>query len=224
MLSYHIITIFPEIFESFLKTSLIAKALTKKAININLIQLRDFAKPPHFQVDDLPFGGGAGMLLKPEPLAEAIKSIKLNNQNAKVIYLTPSGVPFKQKIAEEIIDHDNLIIICGRYEGIDQRIIDLYVDYEISLCDAVLMGGEIPAMALIESSARLLPGVLGNEQSLAQESFANLKLEGPQYTRPADFEGNHVPEILLSGNHANIEKWRREMSIIKTKKNRPDLL
>lgn len=211
--SIHIITIFPELFSTFINTSLISKAIDNNIISINCIDLKDFGIGPHNQIDDIPYGGGGGMLLKPEPLEAAILQIKNNNPNAIVIYLTPTGKPFTQKMANEISTIEEIIFICGRYEGIDQRIRDLYVDIEISIGDYVLMGGEIPAMAIIEAGVRLIPKVLGNDNSIINESFSDGKtLEAPHYTRPQVFNDIEVPKVLLSGNHSKIEEWRKNNS------------
>ena len=224
---YHVLTLFPDIFEGFLRTSLIHKAMSRGLIEIRLVNIRDFAKPPHFSVDDTPFGGGAGMIMKPEPLAEAIGFAKRVAPDAQVVLLSPAGERFSQQKAQEFSALHSLILVCGRYEGVDQRIIDAYVDQEISIGDYVLMGGEIPAMVLLEASIRLVDRVIGNPDSLQTESFshpARTLLEGPQYTKPADFQGMRVPDILLSGNHAEIAKWRTNEAIKKTQRLRPDLL
>ncbi len=224
-----IITIFPDIFTSYLQTSLLAKAIERGTLSITCTNLRDFAEPPHFKVDDEIYGGGAGMLMKPEPLAKAIKAAKTKLPDARVIYLSPGGTPFAQKIARDLQSAPALILLCGRYEGIDQRIIDQYVDLELSIGDYILMGGEVAAMVVIEAVSRLLTDVVGNAGSLQQESFelehaGSLLLEGPQYTRPPEFEGQTVPAILLSGDHAKISAWQKEQALIKTKKIRPDLI
>ncbi len=224
---FTVLTIFPEIFDGFTRTSLIEKALAKKFIEIDIVNIRDFSSAPHHKVDDEPYGGGAGMVLSPEPLAKAIEYAKKKNPNSKVILMTPSGKSFKQEIAENLAEKSqSLIIICGRYEGIDQRIIDIYVDEEYSIGDYVLMGGEIPAMAVIEAISRLKNNVLGNSESVVNESFSgtNKILEAPQYTRPRSFNNKEVPEILCSGNHKAIEKWREEKALEKTKLNRPELI
>lgn len=211
----YIVTLFPEIFESFLNTSLVKKAISEKLVNINLINLRDYGLGKQSQVDDVIYGGGAGMLIRPEPLAAAIEEVKEKIPNLKIIYLTPKGKTFNQTVAKEFSKTENILFICGRYEGIDQRIIDLYVDREISLGNFVTMGGEVPAMSVIEASIRLIPGVLGNPKSLEHESFAdekNVSLEAPHYTRPEEFMGKKVPEVLLSGDHKKIKEWRDKNS------------
>lgn len=223
-----ILTIFPEIFEGFLKASLIAKAIERGLLSISTTQIRDFADPPHYHVDDTPYGGGAGMVMRPEPLSRAIEAAKLRLPTAKVILLSASGEIFTQAKASDLSKLSELILICGRYEGVDQRAIDLHVDREICIGDYVLMGGEVPAMVLIEACVRLVPEVLGNSASTVEESFSSNKakpqLEAPHYTRPAEFRGAKVPEVLLSGNHAQIEKWRSEKGLEATRLRRPDLL
>ena len=221
-----ILTIFPELFNSFLGCSLIKKAIDKDLLEVGCINIRDFSEPPHFKVDDEPFGGGAGMLLKPEPLTLAIRASKLRLPNAKVVLLSAAGKLFHQKVASELSQLSELILVCGRYEGVDQRVIDREIDLEISMGDYVVMGGEVPAMLMIEAITRLKPQIIGNEDSLTSESFhedQNL-LEAPQYTRPADFKGAKVPAELLSGDHEKIKKWRRLAAEERTKKNRPDLI
>ena len=223
-----ILTIFPEIFESFLAASLIGKAQQRGLLNIKLTQIRDFADAPHFHVDDTPYGGGAGMVMRPEPLARAIEDAKTRLPKALVIVFSASGELLTQRKVEKFASQAELILVCGRYEGVDQRIIDLYVDQQICIGDYVLMGGEAPAMALIEACARLVPGVLGNEESLHNESFGTRAdappLEAPHYTRPAEFKGLKVPEVLLSGNHADIARWRKERGMEAARERRPDLL
>ncbi len=219
-MKFDVLTLFPEMFES-LKQSIIGKAQEKGLIYINLINIRDFSKDKHKKVDDTPYGGGAGMVMIPDIVYDAYKSVKTNN--AKVIYMSPQGKKLDQKKVEELSKQNHLIILCGHYEGIDQRVLDKIVDEEISIGDYVLTGGEIPAMVLIDSVSRYVEGVLKKE-SIKEESFSNGLLEYPQYTRPEIFEGERVPEVLLSGNHQNIEKWRKEKSLEITKSKRPDLL
>ncbi len=220
---FDVLTLFPEMFEP-VKTSILGKAIDKKLIEINLINFRDFSTDKQKHVDDYPYGGGAGMVLKPEPIYDAYKSIvdKLEYK-PKVIYLSPQGKVFNQKIARNLSNENHIILLCGHYEGVDQRVIDEIVDEEISIGDYVLTGGELPAMVMIDAISRNISGVLSNE-SLKDESFSNTYLEYPQYTRPEIFMGRKVPEILMSGHHANIEKWRREQAIEITKKKRPDLI
>lgn len=222
-----IITLFPELFANFLETSLVLKARQKKLFSASVVQLRDFADLPHRQVDDTPYGGGPGMVMKPEPIFKAISASKSNLPNAKVIFPTPSGRPFSNEFAREISKERELIFLCGRYEGVDQRVIDNLVDYEITIGDYILMGGELPTMVIIESILRFIPGVLGNANSLDQESFQSIDneilLEAPQYTKPQSLQGMEVPEILLSGDHKRIANWRLKQSKIRTKKFRSDL-
>ena len=218
-MNFDVLTLFPEMFKS-LDMSIIGKAREKNLINVNLINIRDFSKDKHKKVDDTPYGGGAGMVIKPDVVYDAYKSI--NKDKAKVIYMSPQGKKLNQKMVCKLAKEENLIILCGHYEGIDQRVIDKIVDEEISIGDFVLTGGEIPAMCLIDAVSRYKEGVLAKE-SIEEESFANGMLEYPQYTRPEVFEGMKVPEVLLSGHHENIEKWRKEESIRITNLKRPDL-
>lgn len=219
-MKFDVLTLFPEMFEP-LNSSIIGRAKEKNLIEINLINIRDFSKDKHKKVDDTPYGGGAGMVMMPDVVYDAYKSVE--DKNAKVIYMSPQGKKLTQKKVEELAKQEHLIILCGHYEGIDQRVIDKIVDEEISIGDYVLTGGEIPAMVLIDSVSRYNSGVIA-EESIEEESFANGLLEYPQYTRPEVFEGVKVPEVLLSGHHANIEKWRKEKALEITKLKRPDLL
>lgn len=219
-MKFDVLTLFPEMFEP-LNSSIIGRAKEKNLIEINLINIRDFSKDKHKKVDDTPYGGGAGMVMMPDVVYDAYKSVE--DINAKVIYMSPQGKKLTQKKVEELAKQEHLIILCGHYEGIDQRVIDKIVDEEISIGDYVLTGGEIPAMVLIDSVSRYNSGVIA-EESREEESFANGLLEYPQYTRPEVFEGVKVPEVLLSGHHANIEKWRKEKTLEITAKKRPDLL
>ena len=209
-IKFDCLTLFPEMFDS-LKQSIIGRAIENENIEINLVNIRDFSKDKHKKVDDTPYGGGAGMVMKADVVYDAYKSLKTDD--AKVIYMSPQGKTLNQKKVEELSKQEHLIILCGHYEGIDQRVIDKIVDEEISIGDYVLTGGEIPAMVLIDSVSRY-----------AEESFANGLLEYPQYTRPEVFEGEKVPSVLLSGNHQNIAKWRKEEALRITKIKRPDLL
>ena len=223
MMRFDVLTLFPEIFE-ILKSSIIGRAIQNNKIELNLINFRDFSKDKARHVDDTPYGGGAGMVLKPEPIYDAYKSIIENlDYKPKVIYLTPQGKVFNQDKAKELSKENHLILLCGHYEGIDQRVLDEIVDEEISIGDYVLTGGELPAMVLIDAVSRNISGVL-NDESIKDESFNDGLLEYPQYTRPEEFLGKRVPEVLLSGHHANIEKWRRKKSEEITKNKRPDLL
>ena len=219
-MNFDVLTLFPEMFDS-LKSSIIGRAQEKNLININLINIRDFSKDKHKKVDDTPYGGGAGMIMKPDVVYDAYDSIQ--DKNAKVIYMSPQGQKLTQKKVCELANEKHLIILCGHYEGIDQRVIDEIVDEEISIGDYVLTGGELPAMVLIDAVSRYADGVITKE-STVEESFTNGLLEYPQYTRPEVFRGVRVPEILLSGHHENIEKWRKEKSLEITKLKRPDLL
>ena len=220
-MKFDVLTLFPEMFDA-VKTSIIGRAIAGNKIELNLINIRDFSKEKHKKVDDTPYGGGAGMVIKPDVVYDAYMSLE-NKKNAKVIYLSPQGRVLNQKIIEELSKKEHLILLCGHYEGIDQRVIDEIVDEEISIGDYVLTGGEIPAMVLIDSVSRYIDGVLKNE-SIKEESFSNGLLEYPQYTRPEVFKGKKVPEVLLSGHHENIQKWREEQSILNTKTKRKDLL
>ena len=219
-MKFDVLTLFPEMFEA-VKQSILGKAIEKGLININLVNIRDFSKNKHKKVDDTPYGGGAGMVIRPDVVYDAYKSVY--DENAKVVYLTPQGKTLNQKMVEDLSKEKHLILLCGHYEGIDQRVIDKIVDEEISIGDYVLTGGEIPAMVLIDSVSRYVEGVLSQE-SIKEESFSNSLLEYPQYTRPEIFEGEKVPEVLLSGHHGNIDNWRKEQSIKITKQKRPDLL
>ena len=204
-----------------LNESIIGRAVEKEQININLVNIRDFSTNKHKKVDDTPYGGGAGMVMMPDVVYDAYKS--LNSKDAKVIYMSPQGQKLNQKKVVELSKEKHIILLCGHYEGIDQRVIDEIVDEEISIGDYVLTGGELPAMIVIDSVSRYIEGVL-KDDSTKEESFSEGLLEYPQYTRPEVFNGKQVPEVLLSGHHENIDKWRREQSLINTKKKRPDLL
>lgn len=216
-----VLTLFPEMF-SAIKESIIGRAINNKLIDLNLINIRDFSKDKHKHVDDTPYGGGAGMIMKADVVYNAYNYIE-DKEKAKVIYLTPKGKTLNQQIVKNLSKEKHLILLCGHYEGIDQRVLDKIVDEEISVGDYVLTGGELPAMILIDSVSRYVKGVL-SEGSTDEESFSNNLLEYPQYTRPLEFEGEKVPEVLISGNHQEIEKWRQEQSLIETFKKRKDLL
>ena len=219
-MKFDVLTLFPEMFEP-LKQSIIKRAVEKNLIDINLINIRDFSEDKHNKVDDTPYGGGAGMLMKPDVVDRAYNSIK--SENAKVIYLTPQGKTLNQRIVRDLSKQEHLILLCGHYEGIDQRVLDKIVDEEISIGDYVLTGGELPAMVLIDSVSRYVDGVLSDE-STDEESFSNGLLEYPQYTRPEIFDNVKVPDVLISGHHENIRKWRRERSLENTFKKRPEML
>ncbi len=222
-MEFDIITIFPEYFESPLNVGAIKKAREKGLIKINLINLRDFAQDKHRMVDDRPFGGGEGMVFKPEPLYRAISFLR-DKGRPYIIYLSPQGRLLNQEIVQELYQKKHLALICGRYEGIDERIREHFIDDEISIGDYVVFGGEVAALVVIEAVSRLVSGVVGKRDSVEKESFSQGLLKYPQYTRPRDFMGYKVPEVLLSGDHAAIAKWRRQKSLEVTFKRRPDLL
>jgi tRNA (guanine37-N1)-methyltransferase len=217
-----VLTLFPAMFAGPLDESIVKRAREAKLLDLKIHNLRDWTHDRHKTVDDKPFGGGPGMLLKVEPLFEAIES--LQREKTKVILLSPSGRKFSQEIARELSQEKDLLLVCGSYEGFDERVREALADDELSIGDYVLTNGALPAMVVIDAVARLLPGVLGDDESSHDESFSAGLLEYPQYTRPAEFRGMKVPEVLLSGNHAEIEKWRREQAKLRTEKRRPDLL
>ncbi|WP_077367412.1 tRNA (guanosine(37)-N1)-methyltransferase TrmD [Anaerosalibacter sp. Marseille-P3206] len=217
-----VLTLFPEIFEYIFGWSIIGRAIKDEILDLDCINIRDFSKDKHKRVDDYPFGGGPGMVMKPEPIYDSIQSIK--KDNSKVIYLSPKGKVYNQKLANRLSKEEHLILLCGHYEGIDNRIIENYVDEVISIGDFVLTGGEIPAMVLIDSIVRLIPGVLSSEDSYMEESHYDGLLEYPQYTRPREFRGHLVPPILLSGDHKKIEEWKKYESLKNTYLNRKELL
>jgi tRNA (guanine37-N1)-methyltransferase len=222
---FDIITLFPELISGYFKDSLIKRALDKNILQIEMHQLRDFATDKHHQVDDSPFGGGAGMLLKPDVLGGAMDHVlSLHTQKPLVVYLSPQGEKLSNVVAKELSKAENIVLVCGRYEGVDHRFIELYVDREISIGDYVLSGGELAAAVVIDAVSRFIPGVVGREDSVLNDTFENSTLKYPQYTRPRVYKGFEVPEVLMSGNHADIEKWRKEQSIKVTKKKRGDLL
>lgn len=221
-MNFYVLTLFPEMIEKSLDCSIIGRAQKESIINIEYINIRDFSENKQKQVDDYPYGGGAGMLMQPQPIFSAYNSIA--KENMRVIYLTPQGQVFNQKKAFELSKEKDIALICGHYEGIDERVIEEIVTDEISIGDFVLTGGEFAALSVIDAVSRLVPGVLGKQESFENESFTDGLLEYPQYTRPPVFMGKQVPEILLSGHHKNIDKWRREQAIIRTFKKRPDLL
>jgi len=218
-----ILTLFPEMFPGPFGASIIKRAVDGGLVSLNIYNIRDYTHDKHHTVDDYAYGGGAGMILKPEPVFEAVESVK-EEDTCPVVLLTPQGRPFSQPVAQELSAHSRLILICGRYEGVDERVREHLVSDEISIGDYVLSGGELAAMVVVEAVVRLLPGVLGSEESLAEDSHTGGLLEYPQYTRPPVFRGWSVPEVLLSGNHAQIAKWRREQAIRRTKERRPELL
>lgn len=222
---FHIMTLFPDIFNSYMNESIMKRAVDKGSIEVYIYNIRDFSNNKHKKVDDYPFGGGAGMLMTPQPIYDAYTHIVNTHdiKNPRVIYLTPKGKVHSQEIAQEMSVCDDVILLCGHYEGIDQRIIDLIVTDEISIGDYVLTGGELPALILIDSISRLIPGVLSQNESFEEESFKDNLLEYPHYTRPREFMGMKVPDVLLSGNHKKIEQWRYDESVKVTKERRPDL-
>lgn len=216
-----VLTLFPEMFTP-LKTSIIGRAVNSGKLEINVIDIRDYTLDKHRKCDDTPFGGGAGMVMMAQPIASAIEAVD-KDHTAKRIYLSPKGRTFNQSVVMEYSKCEHILLLCGHYEGVDQRVIDLFIDEELSIGDFVLTGGEIPAMAVVDAVARYVDGVINND-SLTQESFASGMLEYPQYTRPQEFMGQKVPEVLLNGNHAKINEWREKKSLEITRKNRPDLL
>lgn len=221
---FDIITIFPEIFSSVFDFGIVRRAVEAKLIEINIHDLRDYTHDRHRQVDDRPFGGGAGMVMKPEPLFRAVESVTSDSPDASVALLSPQGRLFDQNLAREYSLKPRVVLICGRYEGVDQRVVERLITDEVSIGDFVLSGGEIPAMVVVDAVTRLIPGALGCEQSAERESFVGGLLDYPQYTRPAEYRGMKVPEVLLSGNHAEIERWRWRKSIEQTLRRRPDLI
>lgn len=222
----HVMTLFPDIFKAYIGESMMKKAVENSILEVELYNIRDFSENKHKKVDDYPFGGGAGMVMTPQPIFSTYEYIveKYGLENPRVIYLSPKGKVFNQKIAKSLSLENDIIFLCGHYEGVDQRIIDLIVTDEISIGDYVLTGGELPALVMIDSIARLVPGVLNRSESHEDESFENHLLEYPQYTRPRSFNGLEVPEVLLSGNHKKIDEWRSEESQKITLERRPDLI
>lgn len=224
-MNYYVLTLFPDMIYNGLNHSIIKRAIDTNKIKINCIDIRDFSDNKHNKVDDYAYGGGAGMVIKPEPVYKSYLSIKDKvKKDTKVVYMTPQGKVFNQDMAYELSKEEDLIILCGHYEGIDERVIEEIVTDEISIGDFVLTGGELPAMMLIDAISRLIPNVLGKEESFINESFNNNLLEYPNYTRPYIFNEKKVPDILLSGNHKKIEQWKKEQSLIRTYEKRPDIL
>ncbi len=220
-----VLTLFPEMITQTLSHSMIGRAQAGDLMTINPINIRDYSENKHLQVDDYPYGGGAGMVMQPGPIYRAYKDLTKKSQGkARVLYMTPHGKPFTQADAQVLSTEEELIFLCGHYEGIDQRVIDEIVTDEYSLGDYILTGGELPAMVMIDSICRLIPGVLGKQESFEEESFSYSLLEHPHYTRPVEFNERKVPDVLLSGHHGKIEEWRREQSLITTYNKRPDLL
>ena len=224
-MKFHILTLFPDMVMDGLKTSITGRAMDKGAISVQAIDIRDYSKDKHRHVDDTPYGGGAGMVIQPGPVCDAYNDLCSRiGKRPRVIYMTPQGRVFDQKIAQELAGEEELVFLCGHYEGIDDRVLDEIVTDYLSIGDYVLTGGELPAMVMIDSISRLVPGVLNNEVSAEVESFHDNLLEYPQYTRPEVYEGLPVPPVLLTGHHKKIEEWRRQQSIIRTLERRPDLL
>ena len=224
-MNFHILTLFPEMVMGGLNTSITGRAIEKGLISVDAINIRDYSKDKHHHVDDAPYGGGAGMVMQPEPIYDAYEDlVSRTGKRPRVIYLTPQGQVFNQKIAEELAKEEDLVFLCGHYEGIDERALELVVTDYLSIGDYVLTGGELPAMVMIDCISRLVPGVLNNDVSAEFESFHDNLLEYPQYTRPVVFMDKAVPEVLLTGHHKNIETWRRQKSIERTLERRPDLL
>lgn len=224
-MNYHVLTLFPEMIENGMNTSITGRAITKGLLSLEAINIRDFAFNKHQKVDDYPYGGGAGMLMQAEPVYLSYESIAERiGRKPRVIFLTPQGKTFNQDMAKEFALEEDLVFLCGHYEGIDERVLEEIVTDYVSIGDYVLTGGELPAMVMMDSISRMVPGVLNNQESGETESFSGNLLEYPQYSRPKEWHGKKVPEVLLSGHHANVDKWRREQSIIRTAKWRPDLL
>jgi len=233
-LQFDILTLFPQLFDSPFSHSILKRAKEAGLISIRLTDIRNFTQDKHRRADDIPYGGGPGMVMKPEPIVAAIESVSETGKQARRIYFSPQGRPLQQKHLAEYLKYDQLILLCGRYEGVDERAIELVIDEEVSIGDYILTGGEFAAMVFVDALSRLVPGVLGEEESLKNESFASPfekgeqvgspLLEYPQYTRPPEFRGLKVPNILLSGDHAKIEEWRRAQALERTRRKRPDLL
>ena len=224
-MNFHVLTLFPEMIEQGMHTSIIGRAITGGYLSINAVNIRDYAFNKHQKVDDYPYGGGAGMLMQAEPVYLAYESVQEKlGYKPRVVYLTPQGRVFHQTMAREMAQEKDLVFLCGHYEGIDERVLDEIVTDYVSIGDYVLTGGELPAMVMMDSISRMVPGVLSNQESGETESFAGNLLEYPQYSRPEEWHGQKVPPVLLSGHHANIEAWRREQSVLRTAKRRPDLL
>lgn len=224
-MNFHVLTLFPEMIQQGMNTSIIGRAITGGYLSVETINIRDYAFNKHQKVDDYPYGGGAGMLMQAEPVYLAYQSIEEKiGYRPRVVYLTPQGSVFNQTMAKDFAKEKDLVFLCGHYEGIDERVLEEVVTDLVSIGDYVLTGGELPAMVMMDSISRMVPGVLSNQESGETESFAENLLEYPQYSRPEEWHGKKVPPVLLSGHHANIEAWRREQSILRTAKNRPDLL
>ena len=223
-MNINVLTLFPEIIENYFNHSIGARAVKNGHFDIDVLNIRDFSKDKHSKVDDTPFGGGAGMLMMCQPLFDSVEFVKQKHPETKVIYLSPKGKMLDNKLAREMSGYDSLTFVCGHYEGVDQRFIDQMVDFELSIGDYVLTGGELAALISIDAVMRFIPGVLGAEDVHQEESFEDLLLEYPQYTRPADYKGLKAPEVLTSGHHAKIKKWQREKQLEETLQKRPDML
>ncbi|MDO5402049.1 MAG: tRNA (guanosine(37)-N1)-methyltransferase TrmD [Eubacteriales bacterium] len=220
---FHVLTLFPQILDG-LNTSITGRALDKGVLSVNAVNIRDFTNSKHLKVDDYPYGGGAGLVMQAQPVCDAYDSIiESIGKKPRVVYMTPQGHTFNQKMAQDFAKEDDLVILCGHYEGIDERALNLIVTDYVSIGDYVLTGGELPAMVMIDAISRLVPGVLNNEESARTESFCDGLLEYPQYSRPYEYKGMKVPDVLLSGNHGKVDEWRHEQSLERTKKIRPDL-
>ena len=228
MMRFHVMTLFPEMIENAMEVSITGRAIEAGRIALNAVNIRDYAQNKHNRVDDYPYGGGAGMVMQAAPVYRCYQAIDqeyaLKEKKTRVIYLSPQGETFSQKMAQELANEEDLVFLCGHYEGIDERVLEEIVTDYVSIGDYVLTGGELPAMVMIDTISRLIPGVLHNDVSAEFDSFQDNLLEYPQYSRPEEWHGKKVPEVLMSGHHANIEKWRHEQSLIRTAKNRPDLL
>lgn len=220
---FDILTLFPGMFDAPLSESIVGKARQRGIVQIRLHNIRDYATDKHQMTDDRPFGGGEGMVMKPEPIVSALEALEIEAPRPRIILLSPQGRLYNQALAWDLARHERVILLCGRYEGVDERVVCHYVDDEISIGDYVLTGGELGAMVIVDSVSRLLPGVLGNASSALTESFNEALLEYPQYTRPQEFRGHQVPEILLSGHHEEIRRWRRGQALLRTRERRPDL-
>lgn len=224
-MNFYILTLFPEMVEQGLSTSIIGKAVQKDLLHIEAVNIRDYTHDKHQKVDDYPYGGGAGMLMQAQPIYDAYMAlVKKIGYRPRTVYLTPQGPVFTQSMAKEMAAEENMIFLCGHYEGVDERVLEEIVTDYVSIGDYVLTGGELPAMVMIDAISRMVPGVLTNEDSGSAESFEGNLLEYPQYSRPAEWNGKRVPEVLLCGDHSKVETWRREQSILRTQKYRPDLL
>lgn len=230
-MNFYVMTLFPEMIEQGLNTSIIGRAMEKELLSVSAVNIRDYTLDKHKRVDDYPYGGGAGMLMAVEPVVRTYDAIRADikvktgsTERPRVIYVTPWGKPFHQEMAREFAKEENLVFLCGHYEGIDERALEEVATDFVSIGDYVLTGGELPAMVMIDAISRLIPGVLNNKDSAEYESFAGNLLEHPQYTRPEVYNGRKVPEVLLSGHHAKIEEWKKEQSLLRTQKYRPDLL